>query len=385
MQSVAVVAWVKSEPHKAVPLEVLRSMLMSINLGVFWEVQTGLLALFLFLSFARSETPCPSSYSGVGALDPLKHLLVKDVQVRAASATTRHVAMRLKAIKQDPRIERPEAAGGADGGEDWVVLGDVEDQLLSVFVWLQRVFAFHGSARLPDGPFFVARDHRRPLLYWDALSDFRELLARVVSAEEALTFGFHGLRVEGYNRGRAVDPDLAVAHGGWKSTAHERYERFGLAAAVALAARMVAPAEAGAQLGLVPVALGAAVAPVAPAAPPVVPRPLPIGVPSRLGVARRGVPPAQPAPQHRAAPPLPAWPAADLRPLTRANAVGRQVLVPAAVWPGFDCTECDGRGWRASIVRVSPGGAWVHFVAARTPHGRPYADAELELSALKPL
>ena len=57
-------------------------MLMSINLGVFWEVQTGLLALFLFLSFARSETPCPSSYSGVVALDPLKHLLVKDVKVR---------------------------------------------------------------------------------------------------------------------------------------------------------------------------------------------------------------------------------------------------------------------------------------------------------------
>ena len=50
----------------------------------------------------------------------------------------------------------------------------------------------------------------------------------------------------------------------------------------------------------------------------------------------------------------------------------------------FHC-EITFPGWRASIVRVSPGGAWVHFVAARTPHGRPYADAELELSALKPL
>ena len=61
------------------------------------------------------------------------------------------------------------------------------------------------------------------------------------------------------------------------------------------------------------------------------------------------------------------------------------MLVPAAVWPGFDCTECDGRGWRASIVRLSAGGAWLHFVAARTPQGRPYADAELELWALEPL
>ena len=45
-------------------------MLGAVNLLVFWEVQTALLSLLLLFTFARSETPCPTSYSGAGALDP---------------------------------------------------------------------------------------------------------------------------------------------------------------------------------------------------------------------------------------------------------------------------------------------------------------------------
>jgi hypothetical protein len=39
----------------------------------------------------------------------------------------------LKVIKQDPRMERPEAAGN----EDWVYIGDVDDPQFSVFMWLR--------------------------------------------------------------------------------------------------------------------------------------------------------------------------------------------------------------------------------------------------------
>ena len=41
---------------------------------------------------------------------------VKDVKVVSGA-----VLVRLKGIKQDPRMQRPEAAGN----EDWIVIGDV--------------------------------------------------------------------------------------------------------------------------------------------------------------------------------------------------------------------------------------------------------------------
>ena len=41
--------------------------------------------------------------------------------------------------------------------------------------------------------------------------------------------GLHGLRVTGYNSTKAgLGEDLAVAQGGWKSSAHKRYDRFSL-------------------------------------------------------------------------------------------------------------------------------------------------------------
>lgn len=44
----------------------------------------------------------------------------------------------------------------------------------------------------------------------------------------------------GYNNSkRAVGVELTVAHGGWESSAHERYERFGLEAALNIAPAMV--------------------------------------------------------------------------------------------------------------------------------------------------
>ena len=81
-----------------------------------------------------------------------------------------------------------------------------------------------------------------------------------------------------------------------------------------------------------------------------------------------------------------ARPASNLAPLTRANAVGRLVMVPRAVWPSYSCNEQGGLGWEA-VVRscTRQGYARLKFIQATTASGVRYADVDLYLSALVPL
>ena len=86
--------------------------------------------------------------------------------------------------------------------------------------------------------------------------------------------------------------------------------------------------------------------------------------------------------------PVPAQPPPP-RPLTLANAPGRRVLAPAAMWPRFLCGEHDGEGWEATVekVRSGQGGraeALVAFVARRT-RGAGWKPMWLQLSSLRPL
>ena len=64
MQAVDVVAWVAREPRKPVPLSVIQASLERVDLSSFVEVQAALLIVMLFFTFARSESPCPKSFSG---------------------------------------------------------------------------------------------------------------------------------------------------------------------------------------------------------------------------------------------------------------------------------------------------------------------------------
>ena len=96
---------------------------------------------------------------------------VKDVKVVSGA-----VLVRLKGIKQDPRMQRPEAAGN----EDWIVIGDVPGSDFSIMFWMQLLFSFHRGARQPDAPFFVDHDRTRPYLYSKATADIRALWAKVV-------------------------------------------------------------------------------------------------------------------------------------------------------------------------------------------------------------
>ena len=127
-------------------------------------------------------------------------------------------------IKQDQRVERPEARG--DG--DWAVVGDVPNSKWSPLLWYTRLQRFHGRRADPRGPMFLDPDRRRPLLYSKLREQFRRAQLDV-GVPEAELAGPHGLRVEGYNATKnGLGAPLAVAQGGWKSSAHERYDRFSM-------------------------------------------------------------------------------------------------------------------------------------------------------------
>ena len=78
----------------------------------------------------------------------------KQVQVKDVKVVSGALFVRLKGIKQDPRMQRPEAAGN----EDWIVMGDVPGSDFSIMFWVQLLFSFHQGARDQDAPFFVDRD-----------------------------------------------------------------------------------------------------------------------------------------------------------------------------------------------------------------------------------
>ena len=66
----------------------------------------------------------------------------------------------------------------------------------------------------------------------------RVFLRRV--SPDDVEYALHGLRVEGYNQSkRGNGEDITVAHGGWHSEAHRRYERFSMRAVLAIPANMV--------------------------------------------------------------------------------------------------------------------------------------------------
>ena len=233
MGGVEVLTFVPAEPRKEVPGSWILGACQHADRSVFWEVQAVLLQLFLLYTFSRSEAPLCRSYSGEGGFDPLKHLQVQDVKVETVNGRLA-VGVRLKAIKQDPRMQRPAARGEGD----WVWIG-AEDGPCNILEWLRCYFSFFtGGARDPTGPFFVRRDGADlsvPFLYSQGLSDVRALWARApgVTPAMAASCGLHGLRVAGNNGcTKALGKELARVQGGWapgEGSAQTRYDRHDLA------------------------------------------------------------------------------------------------------------------------------------------------------------
>jgi len=221
MTSIHVKTWCVGEPRQAIPLDLLRKVLLATNVAIFWEVQMAVFIVLYLFSFARSEHPCPKTYDG---FDKDQHARVDDIQI-ITWRTVLCVGCRLKVIKQDPRMERPEAAGN----EDWVYIGNVDDPQFSIFLWMRRLFQFHGGPRLADSPFFLDENMARVLTYGSALKQFRRLIVRVSDDATSKKYGLHSLRVTGWNGARSgpSGEEVAVAHGGWHGGSQKRYDRFG--------------------------------------------------------------------------------------------------------------------------------------------------------------
>ena len=368
MSSVQVVAHVASEPRKEVPLSWVAGALSRVNRHVFWEVQAAHFMLVMLFTFARSESPVPKAFTGEGQFDPAVNWMVSDFEVRSATSDLpAHAAARMKVVKQDQLATRPSASGN----EDWVLIGPANGDF-DILMWTQLLFALHGGRRDPSGPFYMDPDRRRPLLYGKALSQVRELWARSVGAELAHTCGIHGLRVAGYNGGRAYDEELTVAHGGWRSLAHRRYQRFGMAQVLRLPAAIVRQESDDAPPESVDDE----------AAPPVERTVGQARSPHRRGMLRRAPPAVVPLP----AAPVPPAVAPDATPLTGyAGDAGRRVMIPRHVWPSDACDEFEGRGWAAVVVRVSRRVATVRFSSARDADGRRFPDERLDVAVLEPV
>ena len=144
--------------------------------------------------------------------------------------------VRFKRIKQDARVERAsmsyadtfvpsELTGDGGFGRDWVPIGDVPgDEIFSMSHAFKRFVRAVGRARAPSESMFLARDKSRCYTYSCLSADFKRACDTVGCS---LKLGPHGLRVLGYNLSKLGNGvDLTVAHGGWFSEAHSRYERF---------------------------------------------------------------------------------------------------------------------------------------------------------------
>ena len=171
-----------------------------------------------------------------------------------------------------------------------------------------------------------------------------------------------------------------------RSDTHERYERFTMAQVLALPSAMLAADASGTVVAAaVPVTPAVVAQPAAqpPQEQPVAPRPM-ASPRSGRGAARHSLLPTPPRVEERRASAVLSPP----RPLTFANAPGRRVLAPAAMWPRYLCREHGGEGWEAKIEKVrsrdGQAEALVVFVARKT-RSTGWQPMWLQLANLRPL
>ena len=223
LQAVKVLTWVPNEPRARVPIEHIQAVLESLEPSSFADCSLALIILILLFTYSRTECPCPKTRAGRDAYRYKCHWSVSDFDVKVVNGK-RVFAVRFWVIKQDQRVERPEAR--TEEG-DWVYISDLPGTVFSVFTWFSRFSGHLGTRPDREAPFFVDPDYRsRPWLYRQALAAFQAALTGLGFPSA----GLHGLRVAGYNGTRAVlGQEIAVAQGGWQSGAHNRYWRCSMA------------------------------------------------------------------------------------------------------------------------------------------------------------
>ena len=221
MAGVKVLAHVPSEPRKEMPLWVLERIIDETDWDDFAAVSLTFLLILLTATFSRSECPLPKSKTGRDSFDKTAHWRTCDMDIREYGRK-QCLWIRFQRIKQDQRMERPEAAGN----EDWSILGPIPG---SKFCPVQAAIRFNRlkGVQAPDTPLFLdPADMSTSWTYDTVLRRYHGRQDDFGIPEEEQS-GLHGGRIQGYNGVKAcMGEDLAVAHGHWKSSAHKRYTRF---------------------------------------------------------------------------------------------------------------------------------------------------------------
>ena len=264
MSSVKVVSWVPSEPREMMPYAhveayllwakgqveaspPLSSLVGQARFEMHRLVQFSNFLLILLFSFSRSECPCPKNFTGPQSFDHKQHWQVADCGVRVLDGV-QVMRVRMKVTKTDQLMERAAARGtGADPSSsekgDWVYIGRVTGEgkghfdLMTWYMWLLQLW---GTKRAADEPLFTDKNMERAYTYSCACADIAHFFALAMPDEEVFCTGIHSIRVLGYNLSKEGNGlALTVAHGGWESDAHSRYERFQMSLVANIAANMV--------------------------------------------------------------------------------------------------------------------------------------------------
>lgn len=216
MRSLEVQIFRPSEPTEMVPFLLLSRSLLSVDRLSFAEVRTACAMLMLFFTMSRSEYPVPKTHSGQHNFNPAQHCRQRDVRT-----SNGYVEWAFGIIKQDQLGKRLRK-----GEREWKPVGNATG-CMNMRFWLELYCSMRPANDDLDTAFFVTSDGL-PLLYHHLLNDMRLLFCKVqgITLEIAKRFGLHGLRVLGYNAGRAaMGEDVAALQGGWFSSCHQTYGR----------------------------------------------------------------------------------------------------------------------------------------------------------------
>ena len=213
MGALKVQTWVDSivEPRQMIPFMLLVRTLRALDMNVRMDVALGCLMLMMYYTMSRSETPLPSSKN---SFNNGKHVRRCDVRL----LFNQYVEWGFGSVKQNQRLEHD------PNTREWKPVGECSG-IMSMRMWFDRYVEMSSWSKETD-PFFY--DENGPLLYYKMLTFMRVCMSRVagITSEMAFRYGFHGLRVLGYNCWRAASgEEVAILQGGWGSDAHRAYGR----------------------------------------------------------------------------------------------------------------------------------------------------------------
>jgi hypothetical protein len=228
MQALHVQSFVDSrvESHVMVPFQVMVKVLLGLDHTCRDHVALGCMVLMMYYTMSRSATPLPKTKDGFNST---VHLRRKDVR---RMGDTGHVEWGLGIVKNSGRLKR--AAADPDD-RTWKPVGNCSG-VLSMLFWF-TLYVDMSTWSSEYEPFFF-NSAGEPYTYDFMLRLFRTRISMLpgFSWDAAKIYGFHGLRVLGFNCTRAAaGEDVAVLQGGWASDAFKTYSREQLAKVLAVA------------------------------------------------------------------------------------------------------------------------------------------------------